>query len=642
MTFRLETFGELRLTNPAGEAVAFPAKGLVALCYLLDQPDRDFPRAALARFLWDGRETADAATNLRKLISRIQMRQSELGAEFLSFTPTSVRVLRDAFGSDLDEIRDGGLEPLANLRKLLAIFRRDFLTGIDEQSPALRKWIDMQRDRHMALLIDGLKRALPEAHSHENISLIKEAALRIFQSVPDDETVRRILLDAYESEGHLDGARQAFEGRAVAPANKPDNSDLPALREVMKIFRSEPATVPAVPEREEAGFLRSAVLPRLALLPPLDIGIEPATLPLTQALIEDVTIGLCALNTVSVVAPYTAEQISRDSDKPNMIARHTISYVLDTRINDHGNGRALFVQLIHVANDEVIWAERFSLDKYDLITHRREIAQHISRELAGQVRRNESVRQYFESSPAAYHSYLVGQRDLKRFSLPDIRRARKAFREALQHNAHFAPAMSGLSRTFFVEWLLTARGDTALLKASEDFANQAIVIDNSLPTGFRELGVAKLYLGDIDESVVALKLAEELSPHYADVIESYADALIHASRPADALAKVERAIALNPLCPDEYLWTSAGANFSLQRYSEALDEIAKMHNRTPVDRLSAACFAMMGDTKNAKLFARKARETYPDFNIDKWLSIVPFKEQWQKDLYREALSRAGF
>jgi hypothetical protein len=51
---------------------------------------------------------------------------------------------------------------------------------------------------------------------------------------------------------------------------------------------------------------------------------------------------------------------------------------------------------------------------------------------------------------------------------------------------------------------------------------------------------------------------------------------------------------------------------------------------------------MLGDTKNARLYRRKVRAIYPDFDVDKWLSVVPFKEQWQKEQYRQALRRAGF
>jgi DNA-binding SARP family transcriptional activator/TolB-like protein len=649
MKLRLESFGELRLMDPAGQPVAFPEKGLLALCYLLDRYllDRaggEYPRSALARFLWDSHDNPDIMANLRKTISRIQARQAELGIELLVFSATGVRIRPDAFTCDLSVLANpDGEDGVENLRRLVAALRQDFLAGLADQSASTRQWIAGQRDRHMAILVDALKAALPAARSREDVSLIKEAALRIFRDAPDDQNIRRILLEAYESEGQVESARQLFETSKRGLENAFDiGLDVQALGEVRKVFAgSQPLQSVAAPLSDK-GSRVPGPLPRLVLLPPGETDAVSSSPILSGALIEDVTIGLCALNTVSVVAPYTAARIARNADKAELILRHSISYVLDTRLTDNGGIPSLFAQLIHAGSDEVIWAERFSLEKYELISHRRDIARRIARELAGQIQRNETLRVSFEGNSAAYHSYLFGLRDVKRLSLPDIRRSRKAFREALQHSGHFAPALSGLSRTFVIEWLLTARGDSELLGHAEDYANRAIVADPSLAAGFRELGVAKLYLGDIDESVLALKLAEELSPHYADGIASYADTLVHASRPADALAKIERAISLNPLSPADYLWTAAGAHFALGHYAEALEQISAMDDRAPADRLSAACWAMLGDTKNARIYMRKVRETNPDFDVDKWLSVVPFKEQWQKEQYREALRRAGF
>nr|WP_205934203.1 SARP family transcriptional regulator [Rhizobium leguminosarum] len=639
----------MRLIDLTGKPVAFPEKGLLAICYLLDRYLQDgagseYPRSALARFLWDSHDNPDIMANLRKTISRIQARQTELGTELLVFTATGVRIKPDAFVCDLFELTkpdgDGALE---KLRRLVAVLRQDFLAVLADQSFSTRQWIAGQRDKHMAILVDALKTALPAARSREDVSLIKEAALRIFRDAPDDENIRRILLEAYESEGQLENARRLFDASRHGLESALDvGLDVQALGEVRKVFAGSQSPPSVMEPPSDGGGRAPRPLPRLVLLPPGGMDAAGALPMLSGPLIEDVTIGLCALNTVSVVAPHTAARIARNADKAELILRHSISYVLDTRLTDHAGIATLFVQLIHAGGDEVIWAERFSLEKYDLISHRRDIARRIARELAGQVRRHETMRDSFEGNSAAYHSYLLGLRDVKRLSLPDIRRSRKAFREALQHSAHFAPALSGLSRTFLVEWLLTARGDSELLGLAEDYANRAIVADPSLAAGFRELGVAKLYLGDIDESVLALKLAEELGPHYADGIASYADTLVHASRPADALAKIERAISLNPLSPTDYLWTAAGANFALGQYAEALEQISAMDDRTPADRLSAACWAMLGDTKNARLYMRKVREIYPDFDVDKWLSLVPFKEQWQKEQYREALRRAGF
>ena len=221
-------------------------------------------------------------------------------------------------------------------------------------------------------------------------------------------------------------------------------------------------------------------------------------------------------------------------------------------------------------------------------------------------------------------------------------RARREFRAAVQVSPYFAPALSGLARTHSREWLLTARGDIEHLILSETHANQAIAAGQDLAAGYRELGVTKLFLGDFDESAAALQLAETPSPHYADVIADHADTLVHASLPAQGLEKIEQAIDLNPLCPDLYHWTAAGANYYLGRYEDALVSVSRMQNGEPAGRLSAASWAMLGNQKKARSFVRKVRENYPEFNVDEWLAIVPIREQWQKDHYREGLLKAGF
>ncbi|WP_246647570.1 hypothetical protein [Rhizobium laguerreae] len=54
------------------------------------------------------------------------------------------------------------------------------------------------------------------------------------------------------------------------------------------------------------------------------------------------------------MAPYTAARIARSADRAELILRHSISYVLDTRLTDNAGMPSLFVQLIHAGSDEVI------------------------------------------------------------------------------------------------------------------------------------------------------------------------------------------------------------------------------------------------------------------------------------------------
>ncbi|NRQ16929.1 SARP family transcriptional regulator [Ensifer sesbaniae] len=623
MTFRLQTLGRLRLVDKNGREVAFPEKGLLILCHLIVGGYREQSRNDIAKLLWDEVVPSQAFVNLRKTISRISARQDELGCHFLSFSQSSVALDVDRLQSDLDEInRDPG-DALTRFELAATTFQEDFLKDLKSQGQSLHGWIERQRGEHMTLLRESLIAAAPEA-TKTHRKLVKAAAARLLERNPLDEDVRKILTEVFQLEGnHL-------EARAIAHSNAPA---IPAVAEW------RPASPIFTPVSEAAADLRP---PRVVLLPPSNGAIDSPGTQFASALIEDVTIGLCGLRSVSVIAPYTAAQISLQADKANTYQKHAISYILDTRLTDEGSRLTLFTQLIFFANDEVIWADRFNLDGEGLMTSRREIARQIAYAIASQVERNETHRKTYETNVGSYRSFLLGQRYLKQLNLPELRRARKSFRESLYENSDFAPAMSGLARSYFFEWLLTARGDSELLALAERHARDAVVADDTLATGYRELGVVKLYLRQFDESMEYHDKAEALSPQHANVIASYADTLVQASRPEGGLRKIQAALDLNPIAPDEYFWTAAGASYSLGQYEQAIAYIERMRDPTPADRLSAASWGMLGNKKKARQFVRKTFDVHPDFNLDKWMAIVPFREEWQRVHYCEGLRKAGF
>jgi TolB-like protein len=599
MPARLQTFGQLRLLDEGGNDVAFPEKALLILCYLRTRGLSEMSRADAAGLFWDEASPA-AFASLRQTVSRVQKRQNELGRAYLAFTESAVALGREPVECDVEQVREG-----AGLGLLVELLAEDFLTSAKPRNRSLENWIALQRAGHMALLrralVDGGEDGAPR-------QVRSAAALRLLERTPDDEEVRALLI-----------------GRPAA---------------VGLMTREPPAQILLPPTGEAPPPRRNP--PRLVLLPPVTSLASRAAVRFSEALIEDVTIGLCALRSISIIAPHTAAQISLQADRAATYERHKISYILETRLRDEGEGHTLFAQLIFFGSDEVIWADRFPISAEGLARSRQMIAQHVAGAIATQIERNELVRGDYERDADAYRSFLIGQGHLKNLALPDIRRARKSFREALQANAGFAPAIGGLARSYFLEWLVTARGDADLLRQAERHAEMAIRADERLPAGYRELGVVKLYARQFDDSAAYLDRAEALSPHYANVIASYADTLVQASRPDVGLQKIEHAIELNPLPPDEYFWTAAGASYSLGHYSQALDYIGRMKDRTPADRLSAASWSMLGDMKKARQFIRRTYEVHPDFDLDSWMAIVPFKEEWQRAHYYEGLKKAGF
>ncbi|OWV80260.1 peptide antibiotic resistance protein [Rhizobium sp. R634] len=612
--FHLQTFGDLRLIETSGDPVRYPIKGLLMMALLYTGPSRELSRYELAQFLWSDVEPEQTRLNLRKLLSRIREMDGARAELPFDFTATSVRLDAQAVSSDLDVFHAGGA-PLERLKAIAELTQRGFIGNIKPATKPIDAWIRAQRDAQALQLRQAWLDALPEVHNPGDARIISSAALQILERDPNDEQVRALL-------HRLSGGSSLSERLGDRPAR-------------VEVKRSEAGG--EGPGDTKRILPAPLILPRLVLLPPTSKHAD-AGLALANALIEDVTIELCAVRNISIVAPHTAGQIRRDSEKAAIVARHSIAYLLDTRFSEEG----LFAQLIYFPTDEIIWANRYAMTPDILPRQRRLIAQQLTLSVASELAENEEERLRFEANPQAYHSYLVGSSLMSKLTLPHIRRARKAFKQSLAHKPDFSPSFTGLARTFTSEWLVTAQGDNELLHLAEQHALRAIERDPSSAAGHRELGVTKLYLGDVDASVAALDLAEELSPHFADVIYSHADTLVHASRPGDALAKITKAISLNPLAPDAYLWCAAGASFFLEQYEEAVAYVEAMKDKAPAHRIAAASCAMIGDRKRALFHRQRAESINPVFDVEKWLAIVPFKEHWQKELYREGLLRAGF
>lgn len=612
--FRLQTFGDLQLTDANGTVVRYPAKGLQMMAYLHTRQDRVLSRHELAAFLWADADAELAGLNLRKLISRIRGIDGDHSAPPLDITANSIRLVMEAVDVDL-QVLESADSVMDRLGAISALVQRGFLASVKPSTKAIEEWVARENAKHRLVLREALLAALPLARSGDDFRILSGAGLYLLEKDPADDEVRKVL--------------RTFPGGGGVSV-RAERAPLKTYPEVR-----QPMSVVGIPDSDIEST--RAALPRLVLLPPIAQG-EARGLPLASALIEDVTIELCAIRNISIVAPHTAEQIRRDSDKSTVVARHSISYLLDTKLS----GEGLYAQLVYFPTDEILWAHRFPMNPETLPLQRSLIAQQLTSSVARELARNEASRLRLEANPQAYHSYLVGASLMGKLTLPHIRRARNAFKEALRHNSDFAPAFTGLSRTYTSEWLITAQGDPEMLRLAEVTAAKAIERDGGSAGGYRALGVTKLYLGDVDESVRALSLAEELSPHFADVIYSHADTLVHAGRAKEGLAKIEKAMSLNPISPDAYLWCAAGASYFLEQFEDAMVYVDAMKDKAPAHRLAAAACAMMGDRKRAQFFRQRAAAVNPVFDLEKWLAVVPFKDLQQKELYREGLLRAGF
>lgn len=652
MEFRLLTFGEPRLLDQDGQALFLPEKALFVMALLKSGGPALRSREELTRLLWDSDERSiDPKAPLRKLLSRVKQKQDEIGAGILHIDTRAVGLGDARVAADFLSLGPAAAgDPFERLEAILAHYNGIFFARMDDLGTAGRSWRDHQRAEVEASVLAALDAGMDAAADPADYRLVKEAAFRILDVNPNEEAAYRVLMRVYAADGQRRQIHEIFERcqRQLWADLKarPDEKTLELVRALGQasgaIAACPPVPCQATAHHEAGATIQPAYMPRLALLPPRFQGAAGESGWVAATLLEDITIGLSSLKTVKLVGSHTAQRITQSENPAGRLSDLGIDYTLETSWSLQPGRLQLFVRLHHEPDDAVIVADRYPMEPEQLGTTYGAIARRIVASICGQIELRELSREQFERHPAAYHHFLIGKRHLQRLGLPDIRRARKAFRAALGEYPFFSPALSGLARTAHMEWLVTARGDRALLDAATEHAGRAIELGKDLASGYRELGVAKLFLGDFDESMEAFELAEIAGPHYADVKADHADTLIHASQPEHGLAKVLEAIDLNPVSPDVYLWTAAGAAYHLGRYKEAIDYLSQMVDREPANRLAAASWAMLGEHERARALARRARDTHPDFDIETWLTIVPIREEWQKDHYREGLRKAGF
>jgi DNA-binding SARP family transcriptional activator/tetratricopeptide (TPR) repeat protein len=665
MSGRLQLLGRPRALAASGAALHFPNKAYALAAFLAYAGDASgAPRRALAEFLWEGADPSVASANLRQLLVRIRDVERAHNVRLFEDDGQHMRLGRDHFSIDLDQFLELTRERLrVNLAELCDLYGGELLADQDGE-PKFAQWLRLRRAECREAFIASVSRQLEPLPPRVDRTQLLRAARRLIEVDGYNEVGPRTLMRLHAEGGRLDLARNVYNELKTLLAKELETEVDPATAQLVVALhapenRQKPSINPVTDARgagnrapgarlsdrasvEDAAMepVRSAGVPKLAILMPPPVTSEAHAT--ACALIDDVTIGLCRFKGLTVVAPHTAWQLAEEAKQQDAFQRFNLDYVAESRLHPLGSEAVLAVKLYSARSREIIWADHFAFTPASSAQQYRELSLRIMLSLTSRVERAELARYDLAQHPTAYHWYLVGRQSLTALDLPSARRARQAFKTAVSLAPEFVPAISGLARTYQIEWLLLARGDGGLLAEAGRLAARAIELDENDARGYRESGICHLYARHYDACLDAYARAEDLNPQHADLIADHADALVHSSDPEAALAKINRAIELNPLAPDSYWWTAGGANYLVGNYAASIEAIARMNNRTPALQLQAASHAMLGARAAAAECVEQAREVHPEFSIAKWLSIVPFKDERHIRHYEEGLRLAGF
>ncbi len=631
--------GEPALYSDQGVRLpSFPKKAHLLIAFLARAQQRKASKRELAEFLWPVAAPGQGARNLRQLLFRVRQFETAEGIQVVVSEDDSI-VLAGKISVDLLVLEAGAWTNPEKIEDLLALYRGPFLQGVPTLGDPVGQWLFQHRHAIEAEFVETLLAAIVGAPD----AIQQSALARGIAVASSNVGLRRELMSNLIKQGQLPEARRVLRDIQLIDGHQ----NFPPPRELAPLSAVPTASATQADVTPETQAARDyAGVPHLIILPPKPSA-EPTTEQfMAEALIDDVTIALTRLRSVSILAPHTARQIV-GSSSGNVSAAIRADYVVTTRLLGLGARFAahrakLSVMLEKVSTSNVIWGESIVLDHETSPIQFAAIANGIALSLVDAIERSKLRSFQASAKPDAYIHYLNGQRDLQILDLPSVRRARNSFKEALALSPHFAPAHAGFAQSLIYEWVMRGRGDIDVLNRARAAAERARDADPLFGGAHQMLGRASLFAGDFSTSLEHFSQADALNPHHADMLCDFADTLMHSSLDARANAKIELAIELNPLAPDAYWWASAGIKFFLGDYNEALRHIEKIKNQEPVLRLTAAAAAMAGQDSLANLARTRFLKTDPGFNLDDWINVLPVRDASHRQHYRDALRKAGF
>jgi tetratricopeptide (TPR) repeat protein len=161
--------------------------------------------------------------------------------------------------------------------------------------------------------------------------------------------------------------------------------------------------------------------------------------------------------------------------------------------------------------------------------------------------------------------------------------------------------------------------DTAVHKA-EEYIERALAIDAENPDAHRAVAGLLLMRSEFAAAVVAARRAVELAPNLSDVLMFASFVLQCSGHFAEAVALIERAIALSPKYPPNYLGQLGNAYRLSGRIDEALAAFRSYNARSSGFGLADGDAARAGRCLDeARAAARQLLAERPGFTVSAWI-----------------------
>jgi len=336
----------------------------------------------------------------------------------------------------------------------------------------------------------------------------------------------------------------------------------------------------------------------IAVLPFINMSDDPGNEYFSDGLSEELLNLLSKIPELHVAARTSSFSFKGEKiDIPTAAKKLNVANILEGSVRKAGNRVRITTQLIKAADGYHLWSETYDRTIEDIFAVQDEIAGAVVGAL--KVSLLGEVPKARETDPEAYSSYLQGVHFLRSGEVGNFEKARLAFEKALDLDPTHAPAWTELADTFqsLVNFGIVKRNEG--VERAFEASKRALALDDRLA----DAHVVKARLNmifnfDWPTAAAALDRARQLAPGNARVTLLGGNLEKTLGHFDDAVAKLRRAISLDPLNTTAHIWLSLVliAQRRLDEARDVLNEILELNpNRSVAHMILGRILLLRGD-----------------------------------------------
>ncbi len=330
-------------------------------------------------------------------------------------------------------------------------------------------------------------------------------------------------------------------------------------------------------------FPRGGAIDSIAVLPFVNVSQDPNMEYLGDGITESLINSLSGLPNLTVMSRNSVFHYKGHETDAREVGRGlNVRAVLTGRVMQRGDSLSISAELVDVRDNSHLWGGQYNRKASEILSVQEEIARQITDNLRLKLSGEERTKlaRHPTESIEAYQFYLKGRYFWNQRGR-GLLKAVDYFEQARAADPQYALAYAGLADSYSLLAFYGYLDPREAFPKATTAAKRALELDESLGEAHASLGYIRWdYDRDLAEAEREFRRAIELAPGYPPGHYWYSGLLSTQDRWDQAVAEVDKAIALDPLSPftnvqEGWMWLRHG------EYDRAIESISKAIDLNP-------------------------------------------------------------